>query len=326
MNLINKGDIIESFTKVKQRGANYFIKKITLNSRKRTQSTFNPMGADGSNWWIIPEVKQRENEKLTGDPQKTFDIYLSENYFQNRRELKLLSVACGVGNREIKLAESGYFKEVLGIDLSAESINDANKKVAEKRLCNIRFEQADFYSFDLKQDYYDVVLFYSALHHFKNIDLIADRISRTLKNNGFLVLNEYVGKNRLQFSKEQILEMNRLSDIIPKEFKTRYLTNYTRKVVYAPGLLRMIISDPSEAVESETIIPVIHSKFVILEEKKIGGDLLMMVLKDIAHHFVSDDSVAKQVLERLFEEEDKYLRDVASPNFIFGVYQKKIHV
>lgn len=323
MNLINKGDFFEAFTKAKQRGLKYFFRKLNLNSLKRTQSTFNPAGADGSNWWIIPEVKQRENKKLSGDPQKTFDIYLTENYFQGKTDLKLISVACGVGNREIRLAESGHFSEVLGIDLSGESIKEANRKVNEKGLSSIRFEQADFYSFDLKGGYYDVVLFYSALHHFKNIEQVAERISKTLKNDGLVILCEYAGKNRLQFSKDQVAEMNRLLDIIPEQYKTRYLTGYNKKAVYAPGLLRMVISDPSEAVESESIMPVIHSKFGVLEEKKIGGDLLMMVLKDIAHHFISEDPKAKRVLERLFDEEDKYLTDVASPNFIFGVYRKK---
>jgi 2-polyprenyl-3-methyl-5-hydroxy-6-metoxy-1,4-benzoquinol methylase len=324
MNLINKGDFLEAYTKVKQRGLKYFFKKLNFNSKKRTQSTFNPLGADGSNWWIIPEVRQRENEKLTGDSQKTFDIYLSEIYFQEKTELKLLSVACGVGNREIKLAESKHFCEVLGIDLSRESIQEANRKVGEKGLSNIQFEQADFYSFDLKEEYYDVIVFYSALHHFKNIESVAARISKALKNDGIVVLCEYVGKNRLQFSKDQVAEMNKLLNIIPKQYKTRYLTGYIKKAVYAPGLLRMIVSDPSEAVESESIIPVIHSRFEVLEEKNIGGDLLMMVLKDIAHHFISEDAKAKSVLERLFEEEDKYLNGSANPDFIFGVYRKRV--
>ena len=98
MNLINKGDILESYTKAKQRGINYFFSKVNINPRKRTQSTFNTTKSDGSNWWIIPAVKHRENEKLAGDPQKTFDIYLAENYLVNKHDLKLLSVACGVGN------------------------------------------------------------------------------------------------------------------------------------------------------------------------------------------------------------------------------------
>ena len=324
MNLINKGDILESYTKAKQRGINYFFSKVNINPRKRTQSTFNPTKSDGSNWWIIPAVKHRENEKLAGDTQKTFDIYLAENYLVNKHDLKLLSVACGVGNREISMAEGGQFKEVLGIDLSGESINEANQKVKDKQLNNIRFEQSDFYSFDIKENYYDVILFYSSLHHFKNIDLIAQRISKSLKSNGYLVLNEYVGKNRLQFPKEQVLEMNRLLHTIPKEYRIRYLTSQLKNKVYAPGLLRMIISDPSEAVESLTIRPNIHEYFSVLEEKKIGGDLLMMVLKDISHHFTkNDDLESKKILNRLFEEEDKYLDETENADFIFGVYQKK---
>jgi hypothetical protein len=154
--------------------------------------------------------------------------------------------------------------------------------------------------------------------------LIAQRISKALKPNGYLVLNEYVGKNRLQFSKEQVRKMNRLLAVIPDQYRTRYLTNQLKKKVYAPGLLRMIISDPSEAVESETIRPNIHNYFSVLEERKIGGDLLMMVLKDISHHFVGEiDSSRKQVLEQLFQEEDRYLKETENADFIFGVYQKK---
>jgi 2-polyprenyl-3-methyl-5-hydroxy-6-metoxy-1,4-benzoquinol methylase len=323
MNLINKGDFLESYSKVKQRGINYFFSKINPNPQKRTQSTFSLTGTTGSNWWIITDVKLRENEKLSGDTQKTFDTYLAENYFQDRIDLKLLSIACGVGNREIKMAESGLFKEILGIDLSGESIKEATRKAKEKKLDNIRFEQADFYLFDLNQNHYDVILFYSALHHFKHIEQIAQRVSHALKTDGYLVLNEYVGKNRLQFSKDQVLKMNQLLEKIPSEYRTRYMTNWLKKKIYVPGLLRMIISDPSEAVESETIRPIIHKNFKIVEEKKIGGDLLMMVLKDIAHHFTNnDDSKSRQILSDLFQEEDKYLEKVENADFIFGIYQK----
>jgi ubiquinone/menaquinone biosynthesis C-methylase UbiE len=324
MNLINKGDFLELLTKGKQRGTSYFISKITLNEKKRTKSTFSLPDIESSNWWIIPEMKQRENEKISGSVDKTFDRHLTENYCQGKKNLKLLSVACGVGNREIRLAESGHFNEVLGIDLSPDFINDANKKVAEKKLQNISFKQADFYSFPLEADYYDVILFHSALHHFKNIEQVAQRVIVAIKDDGLLVLNEYVGKNRLQFTSRQLSLMNKLLTHIPENYRRRYLTNVIKKKVYAPGLLRMVVSDPSEAVESETIMPVIHKYFKTVEEKKTGGDLLMMVLKDISHHFVnSDDQKGKQILKKLFEEEDQYLLDTEDADFIFGVYQKK---
>lgn len=325
MNLINRGDFLESFTKVKQRGINYFFSKINTNPKKRTQITFNLAGTMGSNWWIIPDVKLRENEKLSGDPQKSFDVYLAENYFQNKKDLKLVSIACGEGNREIKMAESCIFSEVLGIDLSGESIKEAKISAEQKKLPNIQFEQADFYSFELKQNYYDVILFYSALHHFKNIEQIAKRVGMALKNDGYLILYEYVGRNRLQFDAQQLKAMNRILNFIPAPYRKRYLTGIIKNKIYAPGLLRMIISDPSEAVESETILPVIHKYFTIVEERKIGGDLLMMVLKDIAHHFTNnDDQESKQILKKLFHEEDVYLENAKNADIIFGVYQKKI--
>ncbi len=231
-----------------------------------------------------------------------------------------MSVGCGLGNREIRFAETNLFGEIIGIDLSADLIENANKKVIEKRLKNIRFEQADFYNLQLRPDYFDIVLFHSSLHHFKQIDKIATRVKGALKDDGILVLNEYVGKNRLQFSKDQLLEMNNLLEIIPKQYKKRYLTQLTKKRIYAPGLIRMIISDPSEAVESETIKPTIHKYFSVIEEKKIGGDLLMMVLKDIAHNFInSNDEISQTVLYKLFEAEDQYLQNTKNTDFIFGI-------
>ena len=323
MNLFNKGDIWESITKLRQRGIGYFLSKATLNEKKRTKSTFGQTHKTGSNWWIIPEVKQRENIKISGDPGKTFDVYLAEKYFHKNNKIRLLSVACGTGNREIRMAESNLFEEIHGIDLSDEFIREANQKSKAKKLGNIHFEQADFYSFKIRKDYYDIVLFHSALHHFKNIQHIARRVNDTLKDEGYLILNEYVGKNRLQFTKAQLRTMNSLLPGIPPALRKRYLTSSTKKKIYAPGLLRMIISDPSEAVESETILPVIHENFEIIEEKKTGGDLLMMVLKDIAHNFTGENNhEAKRVLNELFEKEDDYLDKIDTADFIFGVYKR----
>jgi ubiquinone/menaquinone biosynthesis C-methylase UbiE len=324
MNLINKGDIIEIFSKIEQRGTHYILKKLNLNAKKRTESTFNDPNLLGSNWWIIPEIKRRENQKISGDRNITFDTYLVDRYLNKMQTYRMLSVGCGLGNREIRFAQSEKFSEILGIDLAGNLIDEANKKAQKLDLHNICFEQADFYSYSLQSNHYDIVLFHSSLHHFKNMDMTIARIKNSLKPGGLLVLNEYVGKNRLQFSKEQILEMNKILNTIPENFRTNYLTNQIKKKVYAPGLLRMIISDPSEAIESEKIIPTIHKNFKIIEEKRIGGDLLMMVLKNIAHHFATiDNEEAQMILTNLIQEEDKYLTKTKTPNFIFGVYKKQ---
>jgi len=50
----------------------------------------------------------------------------------------------------------------------------------------------------------------------------------------------------------------------------------------------MFLVDPSEAVDSESILPSLHENFKVLEEKKIGGDILLILLKDIAHNFLDE--------------------------------------
>ena len=324
MNLINLGDIYESITKIRQRGILFFFSKITFDKKKRTKSTFGETLKTGSNWWIIPEVKQRENFKISGNYNTTFDSYLIDKYINNNKNINILSVGCGAGNREIRIAKNNPTANILGLDLSKHLISTATKTAKKENINNIVFKDADFYTFELQENHFDIILFHSALHHFRNIDPITLRIKKSLKDQGYLILNEYVGKNRLQFSFEQLDEMNKLLNKIPVQYRNRYLTKRTKNKIYAPGLIRMIISDPSEAVESETIIPIIHKHFKTIEEKKIGGDLLMMILKDIAHNFTGNESKESQkVLEMLFEEEDQYLKKVDSPDFIFGIYQNR---
>ena len=83
----------------------------------------------------------------------------------------------------------------------------------------------------------------------------------------------------------------------------------------------MIVADPSECIESETILSNIHKKFYPIIEQPIGGNILMNVLKDISHNFIPLDDEKKKILEKLFDFEDKYLEQNTS-DFIFGVYKK----
>lgn len=84
----------------------------------------------------------------------------------------------------------------------------------------------------------------------------------------------------------------------------------------------MLLVDPSEAVDSEAIIPSLHEHFKVIEEKKVGWNLLMILLKDIAHNFISDDKEVQSILHTLFEAEDRFIEETGTSDAIFGVYQK----
>ena len=72
---ITKDDGIEAYTKLRQRGASYLLSKFNPSSTKRTQSTFGETSFQHANWWIIPAVRRRWNERVTGDPEKIYEDY-----------------------------------------------------------------------------------------------------------------------------------------------------------------------------------------------------------------------------------------------------------
>mgnify|MGYP007020160955 FL=1 len=101
-----------------------------------------------------------------------------------------------------------------------------------------------------------------------------------------------------------------------------FKSNLKKKKYYGSGLIRMILSDPSECVDSESILPVIHEHFEILMEKSYGGSILMSALKDLSHHFIEMNDSKYQNLNQIFEFEDTYLIENTS-DFLFGIYQIK---
>jgi hypothetical protein len=66
--------------------------------------------------------------------------------------------------------------------------------------------------------------------------------------------------------------------------------------------------DPSEAVRSAEILPLMSQVFDLVEVKGCGGSLLHMLLEDIAGNFSTDDPAAMAHLESLFKLEDDLIQ------------------
>ena len=145
-----------------------------------------------------------------------------------------------------------------------------------------------------------------------------------MKKEGYLIIFEYAGPQRLQWTKSQLDFSNKLLNEIPEKYKIRLNSNSIKRRIYRPGLWRMLLVDASEAIDSESIIPSIHKHFKIIEEKKIGWDILHLLFKDIAHNFLNKDEETQLLLSYLFEQEDKYLFLNGTSDAVFGIYQKFI--
>ena len=322
MGLISLGDFVDLFYKIKGRGIKFILGKISLNPVNRTKNTWNDIDNKSSNWWIIGGVRKRWNKLITGNEELEYEDYIVAKYLNSKENISVLSVGCGEGDHEITFSKYKNITNIKGIDIAAGPISVASKKAARPGLQHVIFENISFDSFIPKESF-DLILFHSSLHHFKNIATTLLKANNMLSNKGLVVINEYTGPNMFQFGKQRKKFLNETLKNIPANLRQRLNSNSIKKRIYEPGILRMYIADPSEACNSSAIIRCLNQQFNVIEEKKMGGDVLHFVLKDIAHNFLSGEPEAIYTLQNLFKIEDDYIASKKYSDFMFGVYQKK---
>jgi ubiquinone/menaquinone biosynthesis C-methylase UbiE len=234
----------------------------------------------------------------------------------------MLSPGCGTGGKELKFARLKFFNLIEAFDISPQRIAIAKEDAEKLALDNINYTISDVITFNFGKDKYDMILFDSFLHHIQDLDGILEKIYSCLKQDGILIINEYVGASRFQWRKEQLKSANEALINLPYAFRKRWKINKVKAKIYRPGLLRMIISDPSEAVCSKDILSKIRERFNVLEEKPYGGNILHLTLKDISHNFIEESEESIKQLNKLFTIEDDFLSGGNGSDFVFGVYSK----
>jgi ubiquinone/menaquinone biosynthesis C-methylase UbiE len=223
----------------------------------------------------------------------------------------------------MEFGATGLFSVIDAFDFTPKCIAEAKIEAKKRGLPMMNFFVGDTYKFDFSTKQYDIILFEHSLHHFKNVDSIVKKVKTAMHSNSLLVANEYVGVDRFQFPKQRLVDSDLVLKKIPKKFRQRRLPGYYKNKIYAPGLWRVIQSDPSEAVESSTVLPALHAHFKVVEERGWGGNLLHFLLKDITHNFNGIDPETNEIMEFLFSEEDRLIEKEGQHDFLFGVYAKE---
>jgi ubiquinone/menaquinone biosynthesis C-methylase UbiE len=210
-------------------------------------------------------------------------------------------------------------------DISKERIEQAKINARNANVnSQLDFKLGDVHTLELGVGKYDVVIIEGALHHFHSIATVLDKVRRGLKEKGILIVNEYVGPSRFQWTNAQLDAANRVLGMIPEEYRKKYFDGTIKKKIHRPGRLSMFLNDPSESAESSLIENAIAGQFKVLERKEYGGTLLQLVFKDIAHNFINEKTETKELLKSIFDEEDEMLRkgEIKS-DFVFYVCENK---
>src|SRR2546425_9886006 len=114
---------------------------------------------------------------------------------------------------------------------------------------------------------YDVVIGEQALHHFSGLDATSARLARSLRPDGILYVDEFVGPTRHQWTARQLAAANDLLRQLPEAYR-RMLDGRVKRLVMRPSILRMLITDPSEAVEAGRVQAVLRDHFAVIQPQR----------------------------------------------------------
>ena len=291
---------------------------------EQPQETFTPE----IYWLALPAIQKRYQEKVTDGQADHWIAHVAATFFQTRKPIpQLLSLGCGTGELERSLAEIGLFAHCDAYDISPAGVEVARQKAAEQGITSITYHVGDMNHIELPAQHYDSVWFQMSLHHVEALESLCAQVWQTLKPDGLLIFDEYVGANYFGFSNRQQQAIRAAFDLIPPLYRRSFFAATRGSVqehAALPDPAAVRHNDPSESVRASEILTIVQRYFDIVLQKSHGGTLLQFLLHGITGNFMHEDERATQILQMLFDIEDTLLdTDDLTSDFVLVVARPK---
>lgn len=275
----------------------------------------NVIDSKGSPEYFHPRIVAYRNSKICGDSMISWPELIKQRY---GRFGTACSLGSGTGWIEKALLELDLFDRLELFDLSepALTLSVQNLMGVGSRRCEVIGTQQDINFIELPRNRYDFILCHSALHHIINLEHVFDQITHALTGNGILVIDEFIGPSRWQWSPKIICLVNTLNQLIAAGGQV-----HDRLRTLSVAGLKLYA--PFEAIRSGELGELIRQTF---NETRIIESRFMGLLYPALHTLDLSD-FSNPDFNRIIEtyiELDRCLTELnlVEPCFHFGVYRK----
>ena len=267
-------------------------------------------------YWNDLELVRKYKDNLATGNENTHWISDILNRFKEYLPFgNVLIVGCGNGWLERQLYDLGIGKHFDAFDMSEKYINEA-KELKQSRPIDYFLDDINSMS-KIEDNKYDAVFNFAVLHHAMNIEYALKKLASCLKNNGLMFNEEYVGPARNQYSDDHVNIMLEIMSDLPKKFRTK--AKFLR-----PPLANFRV-EPSEAIHSDLILPLIPKYFDIVYQRNLNGGVAYQILHNNIDEF-NDTSNSESVkwLEYLLQRDLQFTENGKVPVlFWYGVCTPK---
>ena len=266
-------------------------------------------------YWNDLEIVEKYKNKLATGNENTH--WISDILVRFKEYLpfdNVLIVGCGNGWLERELFDLGIGLNFDAFDISEKYIQEAEEKKGKR---SIRYFIDDVNNLqNLEPKKYDAIFNFAILHHATEIENSMKKLSITLKSEGLIFNEEYVGPARNQYSDAHFQIMLEVMSELPDKFRSKHTLR--------PPLTNFRV-EPSEAIHSDMVIPMFKKYFDTVYEKNLNGGIAYQILWNNIENFQNKDPEAKQWLEYLLTNDFELTKNGKIPTlFWYCVGKPKI--
>ncbi|NDV25603.1 class I SAM-dependent methyltransferase [Desulfovibrio sp. JC010] len=234
-------------------------------------------------WWESERIIRHVNKIICGKELPGFNqgaIVLLNKMTGNKKFRKGLSIGCGAGTKELNLMKQGIVESFDLYDLSKERTSIA----ADSFRQNGFGDRVNIYNQEFRAEdspLYDFIHWDNSLHHMFDCDKAICETYNLLEPGGVFFMNDFIGKSRFQWSDEELELINTFRNSFSDEYFHLADGRKVSRHVARPSKKVMIATDPSEAADSESIIPSLKKRLKNPTIIFTGGVIYHSGLNDI---------------------------------------------
>lgn len=236
-------------------------------------------------WWARPAIQRYINARVCGQPIQGLHAGFHQELQTRLPEgcaQKAVSVGCGAGQKEISLVKRGLVSEFHLYEISSERVNRGRELAEKQDVGNrVHFHLQDAFEVCTDTDF-DMVYWNNALHHMMDTRQAVSWSKDRLKQGGMFAMDDFIGAQRFQWSDRLLGWANRFrATLDDRFFENPGAPGPIPREVKKHSIEGMIKIDPSEAADSENILPAIRASFESPEIHMTGGAIYSLGMNRI---------------------------------------------
>jgi SAM-dependent methyltransferase len=279
------------------------------------------------NWSGLALNHQYYNRLVCGDPDLHYLVYFIRKYVHQPG--RVLSLGCGNGHLERVLISIGLpYTEMVGIDINPDLTRFAAGEAQRLGLRDLGYQTADINQLLLPEGRYDLIIFFHSLHHIEKLESVLENVRGSLTEDGRLLVVDFVGPTRWQWTDLQMQLTQEMLDLLPDELKLDLRRPEVRELktkITRADIGEILRNDPSESIRSGEIRDLLVRMFEVVEEQPMGGTLLSLLYDGIAGNFNEAEPLVCALVRSLQQTEEQLIvHGVIPSDFVFMVLRNKV--